>query len=75
MKDSSIDSRYREQDPELAKQTDKFLEKNIDLHGAGATLVDVKQPEPPDQAAKTQAARETQGDKPVKVKPEDRKGP
>jgi hypothetical protein len=35
MKDSSIDSRYRDESPELAKQSDKQL-ADLDQHSAGA---------------------------------------
>ena len=36
MSDSSLDSAFREQDPELAKVADKQLPK-VDSHSAGAT--------------------------------------
>ena len=40
MNDSSIDSRMREQDPDLTKQADKQLPE-VDPHSAGATPSDV----------------------------------
>jgi hypothetical protein len=55
--DSSIDSRYRAENPDLAKEQDK-LNQGHDLHGAGATIVGYSTPEPPDQAAKTAGSLE-----------------
>jgi len=59
VRDSSLDSRYRTQDPELAKVTDK-LNTPHDQHGADAARFEgeVNPKQPPDQAAKDRAAIE-----------------
>ena len=58
-KDSSLDSKYRYENPDLAKEQDK-LPKGHDLHGAGATVDNrgVNPLDPPDVRARRKAAED-----------------